>query len=211
MQAQRLLDRALEHGDLAQRLVARRRGRRRRARRARRRTRASALGMAQQLDQRPRRRCVEVVWCPANIIEMNMPVIVVGAEARRPSALLMREQHVEEVAALAGPRGCAALEDRLEQRDQAPRARGRACGRPRCGRCGFDVGEGVGALLEVVEERGELGGRAPRGTRLPIRHGARRVDGELGEPVEQVELAPSPRAARPCGRSRRRSSRRGPA
>ena len=39
----------------------------------------------------------EVVWCPANIIEMNMPVTSSAREARRPILVADRHEYVEQI------------------------------------------------------------------------------------------------------------------
>ena len=85
-------------------------------------------------------------------------------------------------------RGLAPLEDALQDRDQAP-ARGVAAPEGGQRQVGVHVGEGVGALLEIVEDRDQLG-RQLLAERLPDQARARRVDRELGEEVEQIDLAP---------------------
>ena len=99
----------------------------------------------------------DVVWWPANIIEMNMPGHLVGAGTRSvPSSFVDRHQHVEQVALVVGRRrpGGPAVHDPLDQLDQLGPGRVAPVEALDVG-VGVDVGDGVGALLEVVVERGE--------------------------------------------------------
>ena len=63
----------------------------------------------------------EVVWCPANIIEMNMPVTSSAEKPVGTVLVLDGHEHIEQVALLVagGRSGDAALHDPLDQIHEA--------------------------------------------------------------------------------------------
>ena len=151
----------------------------------------------------------EVVWWPANIMEMNMPVTMSVENLGPPVLVADRHEDVEKVAVVVGGRRPVdpAVHDGLDQIDQTEAGRVAAVEGLDVG-IGVDVGEGVGALLEVVVEPGE----APIEVAAELRSdetGRGRVDGELGEPVEQVDGARRRTSRPPWCPPRRRWSRRG--
>ena len=151
----------------------------------------------------------EVVWCPANIIEMNMPVMMSALKWSEPSSSLIdmrtssRSRSSLSGDGLAGP----AVHDPLHQLDEALAGAVAQAEALDVG-VGVDVGEGIGAPLEVVVQVGEAAVEL-LAEALADEAGRRRVDRQLGEPVEQVDLAAVRRAGPSCGRPRPRSSRRG--
>src|SRR4029453_7673203 len=183
-QAQRLLEAALQHRNLAQRLVAD----------------VAPVGvelvelladlrqprrMAQQLEQGPRRRRPRRVGSREHQRDEHAGDRL-DVEARRAVRISDPAQHLEEILALAAL-ALAALEDRLQVRDQLPPG-AVALAERRQRQVGIHVRDRIRAALEIGEERDELG------TELLAELGAdqratRRVDGELREELEQIDAA----------------------
>ena len=187
MEPQRLLDGGLRSRHLAQRLVGRRAA-----------IgvqlvqffdhRCHRLGVAEQLDERPRQRRRRGVM-PGEHHRDEHARHVVGTEHQRAVLVAERQQHVDEVAivALRCRLGETLLQDRVDEFDEFG-AGGVAAVERRDVEVGVDEGERVGALLEVVEQLGEL--RRQVLTELGADETRRgRVDGQLGEPIEHLELA----------------------
>ena len=187
VQPQRLLDRRLQNGDLAQRLEGHL---------------ASVhvelvqlgddavhdVGVAQQLDERPRRGAGRSV-VPGEHHRDEHAGDLVGREARLAGVVLQHHQHVEHVPLplLRGTGSKAAIHDVLYQVDERE-ARSVAAPEALDRRVRVDEGVRVGAALQVVVQRGEPAVQLLAEARADqARRG--RVDGQLGEPVEQVDLA----------------------
>ena len=112
----------------------------------------------------------EVVWCPANIIEMNMPVTSSAQNRSEPSGFLidMSTSSRSRSSSSAGGGSTA-------RRSMIPWT---SSTRPDPGRVapvealdvgvGVDVGDGVGALFEVVVEPANRWSSSSR-NRLPMR------------------------------------------
>ena len=114
----------------------------------------------------------------------------VGAEVRRPVLVLDRHEDVEEVAVLLLGRRLvgAAVHDPLHQLDQPDAGRVAARGSSRCRR----RGRRRRGRRCPARGRGRASAKRPSSCsrkRLPDEAGRRRVDRQLGEPVEQVDLA----------------------
>ena len=198
VQSQRLLDAGLELRDLAQRLVAH----------------LAPVGVervdlpahplhrarvAQQLDQRPGRRARRGVVAREHHRDEH-PGDLVDRVARRAVGVADPEQHVEELA-LDVRALRAAFEHLGEQRDE-PRACPVALAEHRQRQVRVHVRDRVGALLELVEDavvlRGELLAEL-----TPDQARARGVERELGEEVEQIDLAALADAVHHAARLRR--------
>ena len=187
MQPECLLDRRLEHGDLAQRLVAH--------------VgpagvelvellhhRVHRAGIAQQFDERPRRgaRCGVV---PGEHHRDEHAGDLVGGERGVAVFVAHRQQHVDEVhvvlvgCRLREPLGLDAL-DPLHQRGPGRVTTAEALDVE----VGIDERQRVGALFEVVEQVriGHVEFLAELVSDQARRGG---VDEQLGEPVEQVDLS----------------------
>ena len=122
---------------------------------------------------------------------------VVGAEARGAVLVLDRHEDVEQVAVLLLRRRAPAARPSMIACTSSTRPSRAAVAHAEALDVGVrvDVGEGIRALLEVVvqvrEAAVELLAEA-----LADEAGGRRVDRQLGEPVEQVDLAALGRASR---------------
>ena len=189
VEAQRLLQRALEQRDLAQRLVAD----------------VAPVGeqlvelgghlavplrVLEQVDHRPGGRHRRGVVPGEHHRDEHAGDLVV-AEAALPFLVAEAVEHLEEVGAL-GAAAFAFGEDALDAGDQrAPGAVARAQGRDR--QVGVHVGEGVGAALQVHEERSDVGAQLFAELGADQARGAR-VERQLGEEIEQVDLAALPPA-----------------
>ena len=94
----------------------------------------------------------EVVWCPANIIEMNMPVTWSAVKRSVPSSFLIdiRTSSRSIVMRWFGRRGTI-IHDRLHERNQLD---ARCITPTKTLDVGIrvDVGQGVGATFKVVIE-----------------------------------------------------------
>lgn len=144
--------------------------------------------MADQLDQRPRRGPGTGV-VPGEHQRDEHPGDLVGGEPRLAVLVLDRHQHVEHIAVglVLGRVGQPLVHDLLHQRNEFhPRlvASFEALDR----QVGIDVAQRVGAAFQVVVVLGEpvvelLAELQPDQARR------RGVDGQLGEEVEQLDLA----------------------
>ena len=151
----------------------------------------------------------EVVWCPANIIEMNMPVMMSAENCGSPSSSLIDSStSTRSMSSLSGVG--AARRFSMMPRDHLDQFGARRVADPEAldVHVRVDEGERVGALLQVVEDLrvphvellAELRADQARG---------RGVDRQLGEEVEQVDLAGVVQLGDHALDLARRSSRRG--
>ena len=151
----------------------------------------------------------DVVWCPANIMEMNMPVTTSALKRGLPSgSRTLMSTSSRSRSASAGRLLCrSAVHDLADELDElqaglvsSPEALDR--------RIRVHIGDGVGAPLQVVVKLREP---AVELVAEPLADQAcrRRVDRELGEPVEKVDRARVAPARRPSVRPLPRSSQRG--
>ena len=146
------------------------------------------VGVPHQLDQRPRRRARAGV-VPGEHQRDEHSGDLVGREPRVAVLVLDRHQHIEHVAvALVGGRvGDSPVHDLLHQRHE-PNPRLVADAEALDRQVRVDVAQRIGAALEVVVEVGEPGVELIAELH-PDQAGRRGVDGQLGEEVEQVDLA----------------------
>ena len=171
VQAQRLLDGRLEPRDLAQGLVGDLAAARRRARRSRPPPSAITSGLRSS-SMSVHAAVPEVVWCPANIIEMNMPVMMSALNCSDAVVVLDRHEHVDQVAVVL-----------LRRRPSARRVAMIACDAARPARPGPRRDGGSSRCRRRGRRRrwrrcpargrgraGRRGRRAPRGSLGPIRH-----------------------------------------
>ena len=98
----------------------------------------------------------EVVWWPANIMEMNMPVTVSALKRGEPSSSRIDMSTSSRSRSSSAAGGPAARRSMIPCTSSTSPTPGRVAAAEALDvGVGVDVGDGVGALLEVVVELGE--------------------------------------------------------
>ena len=145
---------------------------------------------------------VEVVWWPANIIEMKMPVTWSALNRGVPSSSRIESSTSRRSRSSSGGGSVARRPSMIPCTRRTSSARDCvAAAEALDRRVGVDVGDRVGPALEVVVEVGEAVVEL-RPEPLADQARGRGVDGELGEEVEQVDLSFVAPVRRPSARPR---------